>query len=159
MTAGAQPLRELVEEDHPWVPPAALGAGLVLAVAVPVYGLPAVHDPVGVVAGFALGTVTMLSLGVALGLVAPTARSAQALGLLVFLPMWLLGGGGPPPGVMTDAMQTIASWLPMTHVSDAIRDGWLGTGDVDRPLALTAAWLAVGLVLCAVLLRRRPGRG
>ncbi|NLG20065.1 MAG: ABC transporter permease [Actinomycetales bacterium] len=135
-----------------------LAAGLVLAVAAPVYGLPELHDPVGVALGFALGTAAMLSLGVVLGLLARTARSAQALGLLVFLPMWLLGGGGPPPSVMTDVMQQIAGALPMTHVTDVVRDAWLGTGEIGRPLALTAVWLVVGLVLCAWLLRRRPDR-
>lgn len=132
-----------------------LGAGLVLAVAAPVYGLPEVDNLAGVVAAFVLGTAMLLTLGVALGLAVSTARSAQALGLLLFMPMWLLGGGGPPPGVMTGPMQTIADFLPLTPVTTGVRDAWLGTGDLGGPLALTAAWLAGGLLLVAVLLRRR----
>ncbi|WP_202619287.1 ABC transporter permease [Ornithinimicrobium cavernae] len=132
-----------------------LGAGLVLAVAAPVYGLPPVDDLAGVVGAFALGAGMLLTLGVALGLAVGTARSAQALGLLLFMPMWLLGGGGPPPGVMTGPMQTIADFLPLTPVTTAVRDAWLGSGDLGEPLLLTAAWLAGGLVLVAALRRRR----
>ena len=68
-----------------------LGAVFVLAVAAPIYaGVPTVEAPWQVLTGFGAGMVTMITLGIALGLAAPTARAAQALGLLVFMPMWLL---------------------------------------------------------------------
>lgn len=132
-----------------------LGAGLVLGVAALVYGLPPVDSAAGVVGGLALGTAMMLSLGVALGLAVSTARSAQALGLLTFMPMWLLGGGGPPPGVMTEPMQAISDALPMTPVTTTVRDAWLGSGDITEPMLLTAAWLVGALAVCALLLRLR----
>ncbi|MBA3308741.1 MAG: ABC transporter permease [Nocardioidaceae bacterium] len=132
-----------------------LGALLVIAMAAPTYGVPAVEEPLAVAVGFVAGAATMISLGVALGLAAPTARAAQALGLLAFMPMWLLGGGGPPQPVMTDAMQRISDVLPLWHTTSAIREPWLGTsGSGDNLLAL-AGWLAVGLVATALLLRRR----
>ena len=62
------------------------GAVVVLAVAAPTYGIPAVADPAGTALGLA----------------------AQAIGLLAFLPLYLLGGGGPSKGVMTGPMQSIA---------------------------------------------------
>lgn len=137
----------------------ALGAGLVVGLAAPVYGLPEeMHDPVGVGLALALGTAAMLSLGAVLGLVAPTARSAQALGLLLFMPMWLLGGGGPPPEVMTEPMRAVSDVLPMTHVTSAIRDAWLGTGDTGTALLTTLGWTVGGLLTCGYLLRRRPDR-
>lgn len=134
-----------------------LAAALVVAVAAPTYGVPAVQDPVGALSGFVLGTLTMVVLGVALGLAARTARSAQALGMLAFLPMWLLGGGGPPREVLSDTMARISDVLPLWHVTAAIREPWLGTGSGTGHLLALAAWLAIGLVACAVLLRRRPG--
>ena len=132
-----------------------IGAGLVLAVAAPVYGLPEMHNLAGVVGAFALGAAMLLVLGVVLGLLVSTARSAQALGLLLFMPMWLLGGGGPPSGVMTGPMQTIADFLPLTPVTNAVRESWLRGGDIGEPLLQAAAWLVVGVVLVAVLLWRR----
>lgn len=135
-----------------------LGAGLVLGVAAPIYGLPELHGADRVVAAFALGTATMLSVGVVLGLLARTARSAQALGLLVFMPMWLLGGGGPPQGVMTDAMRQVADLLPMTHITVALRDSWLGVGDTDTAFLLTGIWLVGALAVAGFLVHRRSDR-
>lgn len=132
-----------------------LGAAVVLAVAAPSYGVPAVHNWVGVLAGFVLGTVTMIGLGVALGLVVGTARSAQALGLLAFFPMWLLGAGGPPRAVMPDVMASIADVLPLGHVAAAIREPWLDIGSAADNLWALGGWFLLAVVLVILLLRRR----
>lgn len=132
-----------------------LAAGLVLAVAAPTYGVPSIEGPLAVSAGFALGTVTMIVLGVALGLAVRTARAAQAMGLLAFFPMWLLSGGGPPPDVMSDPMRRIADVLPLTHAVAGIRDPWLGTGGVGGHLVVLSLWLAFGLLVIARQLHRR----
>jgi ABC-2 type transport system permease protein len=131
-----------------------LAAATVLAVAAPTYGIPSVDDVAAVSAGFVLGTVTMIVLGVALGLAVRTARAAQALGLLTFFPMWLLSGGGPPPDVMSEPMRRIADVLPLTHVVAAIRDPWLGTGGVGGHLLVLAIWLVAGLAAIRWLVRR-----
>ena len=83
----------------------AVACALLLAVAAPVYGLPALHDGWRVAAALALGAVGFVSLGVLLGTLLPSARSAQAVGLLLFFPSFLLGAGGPPPNVMGSAVQ------------------------------------------------------
>lgn len=135
-----------------------LAAGLVVAAAAPIYGVPAMDDPVGVATGFVAGTVTMIVLGVALGLVVRTARAAQALGMLVFMPMWLLGGGGPPPEVMSDAMQSISDVLPLWHATASIRMSWLGGEDVTGHLVSLGVWCGFGVAAVTVLLRRRDSR-
>ena len=133
-----------------------LAAGTVLAVAAPTYGIPAIEDPLAVSAGFLLGTVTLVTLGLALGLAVRSTRAAQAMGLLAFFPMWLLSGGGPPPDVMSDPMRRIADVLPLTHAVAAIREPWLGSGGVGTHLAVLALWLAFGLGATTWLLRREP---
>lgn len=133
------------------------GAGVLLAVAAPSYGIPAVEDVGGTVAGFAVGTVAVIAVGLVLGLAAPTARAAQALGLLAFLPMWLLGGGGPPREVMSGPMRTVSDLLPLTHVTAAIREPWLGTGSAGPHLLVLGAWLAGSVLVAALLIRRRAG--
>lgn len=132
-----------------------LAAATVLAVAAPTYGVPAMEDPLAVTAAFTLGTVTMIVLGVALGLSLQTARGAQAIGLLAFFPMFLLSGGGPPPDVMSDVMRRIADVLPLTHVIAGIRDPWLGSGTVGGHLLALTAWLVAGLAAVAYQVRRR----
>lgn len=135
-----------------------LGAGLLLAVAAPTYGVPTLAEPAAVVAGFVLGALAMVAIGVALGLAVRTARAAQALGLLAFLPMWLLGGGGPPQGVMSDGMVAVADVLPLTHVTAAIREPWLSeSAAVGEHLLGLVIWLAAALAGGGLLLRRRRG--
>ena len=70
---------------------------LLLIVAAPVYGVPAVHDAWRAAVALPLGAVAFVSIGVLLGSLLPSARAAQAVGLLLFFPSFLLGAGGPPP--------------------------------------------------------------
>ncbi len=79
-------------------------SAILLAVAAPVYGVPAPHDGRGSLP--AARDVGLRSIGVLLGTVLPSARSAQAVGLLLFFPSFLLGAGGPPPHVMGPALRS-----------------------------------------------------
>ena len=112
---------------------------LVLVVAAPVYGLPDIDDPIRVAAGIAMGAVAFVSIGVLLGSVLPSARAAQAIGLMLFFPSFLLGVGGPPPAVMAEPLREIAEKLPLALATDATREPWLGIGTGTEPLiAITA---------------------
>jgi ABC-2 type transport system permease protein len=128
----------------------AVGAAALLAVAAPVYGLPPVHHLARVALGFVLGSVAFVALGVLLGTVLPSARSAQAVGMVLFFPSFLLGAGGPPPHVMGAQLRTVAGYLPLTWVTDAVRDPWLGTATATGSLLAVA-----GLALAATLLAAR----
>ncbi|MGH9126100.1 MAG: ABC transporter permease [Acidimicrobiales bacterium] len=127
----------------------AAGSAILLTVAAPVYGLPATRHLAQVVAAFGLGAVAFVAIGVLLGSVLPTARSAQAVGLILFFPSFLLGAGGPPPKVMGSVLRGIAGWLPLTRVTDAVRDPWLGIGTAAGSLAVVAV-LAVAATALAV---------
>lgn len=116
---------------------------VMLAVAAPVYGLPAVHSPVPTVLAILAGAITFTSIGLLIGSVVPNARAAQGIGLLAFFPSFLLGGGGPPPSVMGDGVRRVADLLPLTHVTQSIRDPWLGTGSGSGHLAIVLVILAV----------------
>jgi ABC-2 type transport system permease protein len=125
-----------------------VACGLLLLVAAPVYGIPAVHDWWRVAAALPLGAVTFVSLGVLLGSLLPSARSAQAVGLLIFFPSFLLGAGGPPPHVMGSAVRRIAGPLPLTLLTNAVREPWLGLGSATGSLLVVAA-LAVAATVAA----------
>ena len=122
----------------------AVACALLLAVAAPVYGLPAVHDGWRVAVALAFGAVGFVSLGVLLGTLLPSARSAQAVGLLLFFPSFLLGAGGPPPHVMGSVVRHVAGPLPLTLLTNAVRSPWLGLGTATGSLlglvALTVAF-------------------
>ena len=136
----------------------AVGSVVLLAVAWPVYGLPSAHHLVEVVVGFGLGSLAFVAIGVLLGSVLPSARSAQAIGLVLFFPSFLLGAGGPPPHVMGSALRNIAGYLPLTQVTDAVRGSWLGTGTTTGSL-LVVAGLAVGASLFAARCSALRGLG
>jgi ABC-2 type transport system permease protein len=129
-----------------------LGAAVVLLVAAPAYGVPTPAHPLEAVLGVAAGTLVLLLVGIAIGLAAPTARAAQAVGLLAFFPLYLLGGGGPPKGVMTGAMQSIADAIPSPV--PGIVDPWLGTSSLASQLPVLGAWAAAALLATVWLARR-----
>ena len=121
----------------------AVAGSVLLAVAAPVYGLPALHDGWRVALALVIGAVGFVSLGVLLGTLLPSARSAQAVGLLLFFPSFLLGAGGPPPHVLGSVIRHIASPLPLTMLTNAVRSPWLGLGPATWSLAgLTAVTVA-----------------
>ena len=97
--------------------------------------------------GFVLGAVAFVSIGVLLGTVMPSAWSAQAVGLVLFFPSFLLGAGGPPPPVMGSALRAVAGYLPQTRVTDAVRDSWLGVGTATGSLVVVAALAVVATIL------------
>src|SRR5262249_41772256 len=116
-----------------------VACSLLLIVAAPVYGIPAMHDWWRVAVALPLGGVALVSLGVLLGSFLPSARSAQALGLLIFFPSFLLGAGGPPPHVMGAAVRHVAGPLPLTLLTNAVREPWLGLGSATWSLLAVAA--------------------
>jgi ABC-2 type transport system permease protein len=86
---------------------------------------------------------------VLLGSLLPSARAAQAVGLLLFFPSFLLGAGGPPPHVMGSAVKQVAGPLPLTLLTNAVREPWLGLGSATGSLIAVAALAAAASVLAA----------
>jgi len=127
----------------------AVASGLLLAVAAPVYGVPAVHMPWRVAAGVAAGALAFVSGGVLLGSVLPSARAAQAVGLLLFFPSFLLGSGGPPPQVMGSALRHVADVLPLTLVTKSVREPWLDLGTATASLAVMSVLAVVATIVAA----------
>jgi ABC-2 type transport system permease protein len=103
----------------------------------------------GVALGFGVGTLSFVALGLLLGSLAPTARAAQGIGLVLFFPMWLLSGAGPPRAVMTQAMRQLSDVLPLTRVVTAIQEPWLGTGSNVSELMVLSALFAAAVAVTA----------
>lgn len=122
---------------------------VLLAVAAPVYGVPAIGSPLRVVAGIVAGSVAFIAIGVLLGTLLPSARAAQSVGMLLFFPSFLLGVGGPPPAVMPAALREIADKLPLALATNAIRDPWLGISSGTGPLIAVSVIAVVAVALAA----------
>jgi ABC-2 type transport system permease protein len=98
---------------------------------------------------FVLLTLGFAAFGVFLGAVLPTARAAQAVGMLVWFVMLFLGGAGPPPEVLTDSMSIVSDATPLWHAVRVMQDAWLG---------LDAGWswvVFVGLAALSAVLATR----
>jgi ABC-2 type transport system permease protein len=121
---------------------AAVSAAVLVAVAMPVHDVVEPDSLLGVVLGFLLVGLMLAAVGVLLGAVLPTARAAQALGVMLWFVMLMVGGAGPPPEVLTGVTGTIGDWTPLRHAVRVIQDPWLG---LDAGLS----WLIVGIILVA----------
>lgn len=128
---------------------------IVLAIGHLAYDLQAPEDLVGVIGWYALGLACYLAIGGALGLLVRTGRAANALGNLLFLPTFLLGGGGPPREVMNDAMRVVADALPLSHVTGGMRHEWLGSPATHVSVVVPAVVTVVAVALTAWVARRR----
>lgn len=150
---GVSPAQVVVAQAIVTLALVAISVATLLAVAAPTYGIPELAHPARVLGGLAGSAVALVLLGIAVGLAAPSARAAQAIGLIAFFPLYLLGGGGPPRGAMTGAMHAISGALP--SAIPAITDPWLGLSGQGAQLAVLAAWAGAALLAVWWLTHRR----
>ena len=127
----------------------AISALVLVSVAMPLHNVVSPDSVLLVLTGFALGALAFASFGVLLGAVLPTARAAQALGVMLWFLMLMVGGAGPPPEVLSGAMGTVGDLTPLRHTINVMQDGWLS-------LDAGYSWWIVALVfvLSAVLAMR-----
>lgn len=124
---------------------AVLGYAALLATAHLAFGLPTIDDSGAMMLGLVVSTLAFVNLGVAIGMLLPSARAAQGVGLMLFFPMFLLSGGGPPPESLDGTMRTISDWLPLTHAIRAVQEPWLDLGDAGDHLAILVGILAASV--------------
>lgn len=119
---------------------ASVSALLLVVVARLMHDVVMPNSYVAVVAAFMLCGLAFAALGVLLGAVLPNARSAQALGVLLWFVMLILGGAGPPPEVLSGIMDPIGRITPLRHGIRILQDAWLS---LDAGLS----WLIVAVIL------------
>lgn len=128
---------------------ATVGAAAMIGLAYAGFDINAPRSPAGVVTGFAAGILAFAGIGALLGSVMPSARAAQGLGLLLFFGTFFLVGGGPPPGVLPDALNDTAGWTPTGLLIDAIRTPWVGDRLDVTALITLAAIAAISYAMAA----------
>jgi ABC-2 type transport system permease protein len=93
-----------------------------------------------------LGALAFLALGYAIASFTPTEEAANGVTQVVQFPMMFLSGTFFPIDAMPDFLQQIARFIPLTYLSDALRQVMVG-GAAFAPLTVCAAVLAVWLVV------------
>jgi ABC-2 type transport system permease protein len=126
---------------------AVFGSILILVFGLLVYAPNLPQSPGLLVPAFVLGTLSFAALGFFLGAVLPSTRSAQGLGLILCFVMMILGGAGPPPEVLTGAMDTVGRITPLRHAILMLQDPWLGFGWHKSASLIVAGVLVVATLL------------
>src|SRR5919112_2041499 len=120
-----------------------IGAGL-LVVAVPLTGVP-VRDPLALAAALGLLLVIFCAIGVVVGIYAESWDQSAFVTNLVILPLSFLGGVFYSVGRLPSPWQEISHANPLYYLIDAVRHGFLGSGDVPVGISLAVgAAMAVG---------------
>jgi ABC-2 type transport system permease protein len=94
-----------------------------------------------------LGSLTFISIGYVIASFTPTEEAANGVTQVVQLPMLFLSGIFFPIATMGDVLQTVAKFLPLTYLGDALRQVMVD-GTPFAPLATCVAVLAGWLVVC-----------
>ena len=135
---------------------ASLGGIMILVAAILTYQVSLPDNPLLVFFAFLISALSFASMGILLGAVLPTSRAAQGLSLALFFVMLILGGAGPPRGLMTHAMQVASDFTPLRHSVKLLQDAWLGLGWNWVEFGIMTAILIVSLAIASFIIRRNP---
>jgi len=109
-------------------------------------------QPVSVILAVIFSGLAMFAIGYVIASLAPTARAAQVISMVIFYPMMFISGAGIPLEVMPPTIRRIADFLPLTYVVKLLRGLWFGETWGDH--LLEVAVLGGILVLCTALAAR-----
>ncbi len=128
-----------------------LGTGLLVIAAKLVYNLRFEGNALLVLASFVLASLSFFSLGFVIASLAPTARVAQAAGMIIFYPMLFLSGAAMPQEGMPESIRAASRFLPLTHVVRLLQGMWFGEPLSERlvEVAVLAGVLVVGTTVAA----------
>lgn len=121
-----------------------LGVALVGALIITVVGLAAYDaripaSPAEVALAYVVGMYCFAAIGVLLASLAPTARAAQSIGLLLWFVLLFVSGTSAPLDRLPDWMVTLGKALPLYHVVLTLVDPWVGRGTDWMQLGIVAA--------------------
>ncbi len=76
--------------------------------------------------GFTLGCLSFFAFGYLIASLAPTARVAQIIGMVIAFPMMFLSGAAIPIEVFPDKVKNVSQFIPLTHLVKLMRGLWIG---------------------------------
>jgi ABC-2 type transport system permease protein len=88
-----------------------------------------------VVLAYLVGALALFAIGFVLAALAPNARTASAVGFVVYFPMIFLSGAVLPRRALSASMRRIGELLPLAPVVTALQDAWSDAGISIVPMA------------------------
>ncbi|WP_430780115.1 ABC transporter permease [Actinoplanes sp. G11-F43] len=117
---------------------------LVYAVAIAVFGVPFPANPALFVLAVVLNCAGAFSLGLLLAALAPSGKTANAIGTFLFFPLMFFAGLWVPRDLMPDILRQIGDFTPLAAGQDLMTDALLGRS----PELLSITVLVGYLVVC-----------
>ena len=102
---------------------------------------------------FVLGAAALFAVGLVIAAVAPTARAANAIGMLVFFPSLFFAGAWLPKHLMPELLSRVGDLTPLGAFREAVQDAWVGATPEPLHLAALAVVAVVAGTVAAKLFR------
>jgi ABC-2 type transport system permease protein len=132
-----------------------LGALLLVIAARIFYGLRFGGSALNVLGAFTLSSLSFFALGFLLAGLAPTARAANIVGMVLYFPQLFLSGATFPNETFPHTVRLVSRMMPLTYVVDLLQGLWFGDAWSEYLLAVVvlAGMLVVGVALSAPFFR------
>jgi ABC-2 type transport system permease protein len=131
----------------------AVGVALLLVAATVFYDLALPRAAGAWVILYVAGALAMCALGFIVAALAPNARTANAIGFVVYFPMIFLCGAVIPRDALAASMRRVGEFLPLGPVVTGLGDAWSGAGLDLAALVALAVMVAVASVVGARVFR------
>jgi len=107
------------------------------------FGISFPESPGWFLVSYALGAICLLSVGLLIGAIVPTATSGQAIGMLLYFPLLFFAGVYIPLEVMPGGVRTVSSYTPSGAAVQALSASWAGEVPAMSSLMVMAAFVVV----------------
>jgi ABC-2 type transport system permease protein len=131
----------------------AVGVALLLVAATVLYDLALPQAAPAAALAYVAGALAMCALGFIVAALAPNARTANAIGFVIYFPMIFLCGAVIPREALAASMRRVGEVLPLGPVVTGLGDAWSGAGLDLAALAALAALVAIASVVGARVFR------
>lgn len=148
-TTPVQPARLLEAQMAMNLTVAVVVVALVIGIGAAVFGTDLPRNPLGFVGAFLLVTASMFALGLVVAAVAPSARAATGIGLVLFYPMNFFAGLWVPRDAMPEVLRRIGDFTPLGAGVQSLQDSLAGAWPRPLNLAVMAAVAAVASLAAA----------
>jgi ABC-2 type transport system permease protein len=134
---------------------ALLGMSILVLTGKLVFGLRIAGSWLNVLAAITLSALSFYSLGYLIASLVPTARVAQAVGMVIFFPMMFLSGAGMPLQLLPEGLRKVSDFLPLTYVVRLIQGLWFGElwSDLWLPVLVLIGMLLISTAAAARMFR------
>jgi ABC-2 type transport system permease protein len=122
-----------------------LSAGLTLGVGAVALGMAGPRHPAGFVAAFVLSMLAMFALGLLVASVVRRAKTANGVGLMLWLGSAFFAGIYVPREYLPAGLRRVCDFTPLGAARQAMQDGWGGLGVHAVNLVVLAATAVLGL--------------